>query len=50
MMLRWISLVPPMIELARDASNPSAHRPSSTVPSSSGMSSASGASAATAVS
>ena len=30
MMLRWISLVPPMIELARDASSPSAHRPSST--------------------
>ena len=26
MMLRWISLVPPMIELARDARNPSAQR------------------------
>ena len=30
MMLRWISLVPPMIELARVASRPRTHRPSST--------------------
>ena len=39
MMLRWISLVPPMIELARDASRPSTHRPPSTAAASSGASS-----------
>ena len=35
MMLRWISLVPPMIELARVASRPRAQRPPSTAPASS---------------
>src|SRR5262245_17498488 len=50
MMLRWISLVPPWIELARDASIWWIHRPWSTACSSSGPSSASGPSTATAVS
>ena len=42
MMLCWISLVPPMIDVARDVSNPSAHRPSSIASLSPGISRASG--------
>src|SRR5581483_2002644 len=49
-MLRWISLVPPMIEFARAASNRSAHWPASTAFGSSGITSASAPSTATAVS
>ena len=50
MMLRWISLVPPMIEFARVDSRPRAHRPRSTAWSSSAVRSAPGPSTAVAVS